>query len=293
MIIELDRDQRQDMSERSQDVSDVLRILRVAGNTEATRESAYLAWAEHSERSAANWLIVAKDPMGFAEITAAHDALVRNRANRSIIAEQGEDRAEPAPSRTVPVGKPTPREDDPANRKALADLKAIGFDPPVGVTRSEERIDRMRHIAGRLSNVRYMANAIDAMDGIPEGLRAPAVQNGDKQLRHMLGNGIPELNMGGRCYVALRRAEREGDMAALRTGLVMMVTADNREIGYADVLTALKQDGLPLREVSKDASVQATSGKPERIIRSTGTKGPADGMPALMAPGMGKGGVER
>ena len=293
MIIELDQDQRQDMSERSQDVSDVLRILRVAGNTGATRESAYLAWAEHSERSAANWLIVAKDPMGFAEITAAHEALVRNRANRSITAERGEDRAEPAPTRTVPVEKPRAREDDPANRKAVADLKAIGFEPPVGVTRSQERIERMGHIAGRLSNVRYMANAIDAMDGIPEEQRAPAVQNGDKQLRHMLGNAIPELNLGGRCYVALRRAEREGDMAALRTGLVMMVSADNREIGYADVLAGLKQDGLPLREVSKETGVQTAAGRPERILRSTGTKGPADGMPALMAPGMGKGGAER
>lgn len=285
MIIDLTTDEKEEMRTRSSDVTDLVRILKDMGVEDVTRESAFKAWSEHSESVAANWLIITRDPAGFREVERSHESLVDRWENARADYVLGRIAAR-TPTAVPPSRSAIPERVQPTdqrNLKAVSDLKDIGFEPPSGATRSDDRLSRMGHIAGRLKNVAYMANAIDASDGIPKADRAPAVDGGQRQFDNMILGERSDLADAGRCYVALRRAQRDGDDVKVRTGLVLLVSADHDEIGYRDVLAALGDDGMP-----RQHKIEAERGP----LRLTGAKGPAAASDVATVP-MTKGSAER
>jgi len=85
--IQLDSDQADELAQRAHDVDEMLSILIGEGRS-ATRESAFRAWSEHSDSSAASWLIIDRRD----DVVAAHDRIVMDdlsrRADR-IVDSQG------------------------------------------------------------------------------------------------------------------------------------------------------------------------------------------------------------
>ena len=268
----------EEMDFREREIDQIVAVLHAAGKTDATRESSFLAWQEHSETSAATWLIVPEGPEGVEEIVSAHDRLIERHA--PIQASYAP--AEVAPA-TAPYVAPASATDT-LNASAVRNLVKIGFAPSEDAIRTPATISRMEHMVGRLDNVALMANAIDAADGIPAEDRAPSRTGGKRQLESLMDGRIKGTKDMARCYVALRRAQREGDDAKVRVGLVLLVAADNGEIGHSDVLVALNDDGRPKQLALQD----------KRPAISTGAKGPAKTSPALLsAYGAGRGTAER
>lgn len=108
------------------------------------------------------------------------------------------------------------------------------------MTASSRSHDRLREMNGRMSNIAYMARAIDELDGVAHrGPERDDAVGGREQLIHMLGTDMPELRMTGLLYVALRRLQRTDSLSALRTGLVILLAHDNGEISGRDALSAV------------------------------------------------------
>ena len=287
MIVELNDSQRAEMQERSSDVTVLVGILKGMGADNVSRESAFKAWSEHSESSAASWLIISKDPEGMREVERAHDRIVdrwKDEMHDYVVGSRPQAAAVEA---VVPEPSVRFRPEDPRSVERVGRLKEIGFDPPADVVRGADAMDRMNHIAGRLSNIQYMANAIDAADGVPEAERARGVAGGARQFAHLMESDRRDGRDMGRCYVALRRAQRAGDHDRVRIGLVMLVAADRDEIGHSDVLRALGDDGVP-----KNMRLEVQAGHAPRLV--TGAKGPARAeIPDAIAAAAMKGGTER
>ena len=283
MIVELNGSERAEMQVRSSDVTMLVSILKGMGAEHVSRESAFKAWSEHSESSAASWLIISKDPEGMREVERAHDRIVdrwKGEMHDYVVGSRRNEAEADVPEAPVRF-----RPEDPRSVERVGRLREIGFEPRSDVVRGEVAIDRMNHIAGCLSNVQYMANAIDAADGIPEAERARSVPGGARQFAHLMeGDGKDRGDMG-RCYVALRRAQRAGDHDRVRVGLVMLVAADKDEIGHSDVLRALGDDGVP-----KSMRLEVQAGHAPRLV--TGAKGPAVAQVPTSAA-LVKGGAER
>lgn len=105
---------------------------------------------------------------------------------------------------------------------------------PDGTTQSGTRqIDRLRHLSGRMSNIAYMARAMDQYDGIQgtEGSTA-----GDKQFEHLF-----TIDEGGLAliYFALRRLQRAGEVDLLRHGLALLMAYEDGVISISDALSAI------------------------------------------------------
>lgn len=88
MHVELTSAQQTEMQERSGDVDALLDALHARGRPEATRESAFLAWSDWSDTSAASWLMVMpygdQSAYGRDEIVAAHDAMLIAEVDRRV-----------------------------------------------------------------------------------------------------------------------------------------------------------------------------------------------------------------
>ena len=271
--------QRDHMNDHIADVWFMQATLGKAGR-ETTNEDAYRAWSEHSDRSAAGWLIVDRDENGKAEILHAHDALIESRRPKD---HRRED-LEPLRNETI---KANGRRETAGEGQALRDLVEIGFSPIPDQSRTPESVQLMNHIAGRLNNVQYMANAIDEADGIPPANRAPSVRGGKQQYEHLMSDRMAGMRGTALCYNALRQAQREGDQAGLRTGLAMIVLADQGVIGHQDVLAAMGRDGLTA--TMREAGLANIGGKLVQTAaalpaptRASIAKGPSQ--PALPAP---------
>ena len=287
MIVDLNDSERAEMQERSSDVTVLVSILKGMGAEHVSRESAFKAWSEHSESSAASWLIIPNQFEGLQEVASAHDRIVDRWKDEMHDYVVGGRRQEKDAEPDVPEAPVRFRPEDPKSVERVARLREIGFDPPSDVVRGEAAIDRMNHISGRLSNVQYMANAIDAADGIPEADRARGVAGGARQFAHLMESDRRDGGDMGRCYVALRRAQRAGDHDRVRVGLVMLVAADRDEIGHSDVLRALGDDGIP-----KSMRLEVQAGHAPRLV--TGAKGPArNEAPDAVAAAAARGGAER
>jgi hypothetical protein len=99
--------------------------------------------------------------------------------------------------------------------------------------------DRMKKMNGRLRNLAYMAKAIDERDGVAyEGPTRDDDEDGQEQFEHLMG--LRGLHALGLTYVALRRLQRKGDLAALRVGLVILIALDQNEISASDALAAIE-----------------------------------------------------
>ena len=93
---------------------------------------------------------------------------------------------------------------------------------------------------GRLSNVAYMAHAIDAADGIDGGPATAHQAQGRLQIAHLLSwDGGSAHGHVGLLYVALRRLQRAGDLQRMRAGLALLVAVDTRELDGTAALAAL------------------------------------------------------
>lgn len=113
------------------------------------------------------------------------------------------------------------------------------------MTASSRSHDRLREMNGRLSNISYMAHAIDELDGVAHrGPEHGDAESGRAQLISMLDTDMPERRMTGLLYVALRRLQRIGNISGLRTGLVILLAHDRGEISGRDALSAVWPDAL-------------------------------------------------
>ena len=134
--------------------------------------------------------------------------------------------------------------------KDIERLAAIGFKMLPGGSRPrlaladgtavrEERLERFAAIAGRLSNVAYMARAVDRLDGVAEP--APGTSDGDRQFAHLVavGRSTAGDHPVALIYVALRRLERAGDFARLRAGLAILLAFDDGELCGAVAVDAV------------------------------------------------------
>jgi hypothetical protein len=88
MQVELTSAQQTEMQERDHDVDALLAALHARGRPEATRESAFLAWSDWSDTSAASWLIVMpsgdQSAYGRDEIVAAHDCMLIAEVDKRV-----------------------------------------------------------------------------------------------------------------------------------------------------------------------------------------------------------------
>lgn len=89
MQIQLDSDKSAELEQRRRDVDGMLSIL-ICERRDATRESAFLAWSQHSDPSAASWLVIDRPD----DVVTAHDRLVVDDLSRraeSIVRSHGAD----------------------------------------------------------------------------------------------------------------------------------------------------------------------------------------------------------
>jgi hypothetical protein len=104
---------------------------------------------------------------------------------------------------------------------------------PDGTSVRPKAMERLRHWAGRLNNLAYMANAMDLYDGVENP--APAVSGGKSQFDHLL-EMFPAAAL---IYFALRRLQRAGHLVALRQGLNVLIAFDHDEMTASDAVSAL------------------------------------------------------
>lgn len=229
--------------------------LTNAGRSKATEEDAYKAWAIHSKDNRSEWLKVETDEKGRHAIVGSYDTMVQAERDRR-------DRQTEIMELRSPDAKSNGRKAAPGEIAAIMRLEDIGFSPDPSRSRSEETVNLMGHIAGRLNNVEYMANAIDEADGIPPERRARLVRGGREQYEHLLSDDVPGLLGAAKCYNAIRQAQREDDEVGVRTGIALLAMADHGMIGHKDVLAAMGRDGETVRSRSRtiEGNVQLRTG---------------------------------
>lgn len=266
--------------------------LTNAGRSKATENDAYKSWSDRSKSRESDWLKVETDEKGRRDIVIAYDTMIQNERERD---ERRNEIAQLQGDEPKPDGRKSSREEV----SAIMRLEKIGFSPDPRQSRSKESVNLMGHIAGRLSNVEYMANAIDEADGIPPAHRARLIKGGHEQYQHLLSDRMPGMQGAAMCYNALRQAQRENDEVGLRTGIAMLAMADHGMVGYKDVLDAMGRDGETVRSRSRvieNASIERVGGLLTQAAsalpppdRTSMPKGPTQ--PALPAPG--RSGAER
>lgn len=136
---------------------------------------------------------------------------------------------------------PSPRFD----QETIERLKSIGFKSrddvtlllPDGQPISGMATVEFDKMGGRVSNIGYMARAMDHYDGVTSP--ADGTPQGDRQFEHLLSR-FPTSAM---VYFALRRRQRNGDLAGLRTGLALLLAFEQDLITPHDILAALWPDG--------------------------------------------------
>lgn len=104
------------------------------------------------------------------------------------------------------------------------------------------RLANLKPFASVLSNIRYMARAIDRYDGIEDP--APGTLEGDQQFDHLLRTDPSQAIS----YFALRRLQRANDLSGIRRGIVIMRAFERQELLEADLKGNLwpKESDLPL-----------------------------------------------
>ena len=127
--------------------------------------------------------------------------------------------------------------------------------------------ERLRHMNGRLDNLDLMGRAIDELDGsFHEGPDRIGDEDGRRQIRHLLAGDTIEARATGLLYVALRRHQRTGRSAALRTGLTLLLAHDMGEISGTDALSSVWPEALDetTGEIAMlDARIHALSSRDE------------------------------
>ena len=93
-------------------------------------------------------------------------------------------------------------------------------------------------LEGRLSNVAYMARAIDIFDQAEE--KAEGTMMGKKQFDHLMNQD--RLRSAAHVYIGLRRAQRTSNMQMLRIGLSLLVAAEKGLMTMQDVARLLTPD---------------------------------------------------
>ena len=224
---------RETMSHHLQDVWFVRMQIENTG-AKVSQEEAYVAWSEYSRSQGVDWVPINRNRELVPEMLIAHRNLTKSmdRSERSF----GASRSEP--------GRNYEHQIDPAMRDAVSKLNEFGYSPNPGIAASKDVVQTMEHIAGRYSNIAYMAGEIDRRDGVPPDQRAPMSAPGAQQFNH-LESSFSNQQLGiDKCYVALRRLQREGEHEKLKAGVALLVLADKGVIGHADVLAAVGNDGM-------------------------------------------------
>lgn len=104
-------------------------------------------------------------------------------------------------------------------------------------------------LEGRLSNIAYMAHAIDIFDTASSCVaRNPA---GGQQFAHLM-NPKRDLVWTGFLYVALRRFEREGRLDLLRAGLGLLIAVEKGIASGRDAVQAMAHDLVQLHDIRDD-----------------------------------------
>lgn len=113
------------------------------------------------------------------------------------------------------------------------------------VIRDPELLDKLE---GRLSNVDYMAHAMDIFDIAQSNV--PGTNAGNQQFAHLMSR--EHFVWHGLLYVALRRFQREGRQDALRAGLAMLISTEQGIIAGRDAVQAMAPDLVQMQDTRDD-----------------------------------------
>ncbi len=102
--------------------------------------------------------------------------------------------------------------------------------------------EEVERLCGLLSNVSYMAEAIDFADDASEEIEKSGIK-GKMQFEHLLSRG--HLVPTGLLYFALRRFERRGDFMKARAVLQMLAAGDGNDVDHSNAaMLALNIDSF-------------------------------------------------
>ncbi len=113
------------------------------------------------------------------------------------------------------------------------------------IKKNSEVFEEVERLCGLLSNVSYMASAIDFADDASEEIEKSSMK-GKHQFEHLLSHG--HLVPTGLLYLALRRYERRGDFMKARAVLQMLAASDSSDIAHSNA--AMLALGIDSFEVS-------------------------------------------
>lgn len=123
-------------------------------------------------------------------------------------------------------------------------LPSIGFTMtpkgrafPSGKIVPNHALKRLASMNGRLSNIEYMARAMDRLDNVADP--APGTSAGDRQFAHL----VEHHPTAALLYFALRRLQRNGDVDGLRRGLTVLLAYDHDEMDSEDAIAMLWPEG--------------------------------------------------
>lgn len=118
-------------------------------------------------------------------------------------------------------------------------------DESISILKGSAVFEEVERLCGLLSNVSYMAEAIDFADDASEEIDKSGIK-GKHQFEHLLSRG--HLVPTGLLYFALRRYERRGDFMKARAVLQMLAASDSSDIAHSNA--AMLALGIDSFEVS-------------------------------------------
>ncbi len=120
---------------------------------------------------------------------------------------------------------------------------APGGDEPI------RRLATLEKLEGRLANVRYMAAAMDEFDiGSTD---QPNDANGRRQFEHLMNPSFPD-RWTGYIYVAMRRFQRDGELAKLSLMLGMLVAYEDKLVSGRALLDTIAIDLVQMADLRDD-----------------------------------------
>lgn len=118
-------------------------------------------------------------------------------------------------------------------------------DESISILKGSVVFEEVERLCGLISNVSYMASAIDFADDASEEIDKSSMK-GKHQFEHLLSRG--HLVPTGLLYFALRRYERRGDFMKARAVLQMLAASDSSDTAHSNA--AMLALGIDSFEVS-------------------------------------------
>lgn len=109
---------------------------------------------------------------------------------------------------------------------------------PKMIEEGSERFTDIEHMCGRLSNLHYMAAAIDKAEHLIDEIPATDYdRSGEKQFQYLMSQ--PHLMATGLIYIALRGFQRTGDIPRMRAALTLLIEHERHGLDGRDAVALI------------------------------------------------------